>query len=239
MAGEDERLRGSVHVVTHMPEEAAREIDRVAEHPQIVQVFLPLLTTREYGDPMYRPIFEAAERNGLAVALHHGMHTRVGQSGYPRYWAEWHALAPPLAAQIQVTRRLFNGLFDRFPDLSVVVLETGVAWVPWFLWRLDEHYKYARADIPWVKRLPSEHVRGNVRVATQPMSDITPKRFQQIVEMSETEDVFVFSTDYPHFDADSIAQTLPERVLSRDLRERVLHRNAMHAYPRLRGLAAA
>lgn len=71
----DDRLRGSVHVVAHAPHEAAREIDRVAEHPQIVQVFLPTVTDREYGDPYYHPIFEAAQRNKLAVTFHHGTHT--------------------------------------------------------------------------------------------------------------------------------------------------------------------
>lgn len=81
----DARLRGSVHVVGHTPQDAPHDIDRVAEHPQIVQVFLPTVTDREYGDPYYHPIYEAAQRNGLAVTFHHGTHTRAAQFGFPRY----------------------------------------------------------------------------------------------------------------------------------------------------------
>ena len=49
------------------------------------------------------------------------------------------------------------------------MLEAGVFWVPWLMRRLDIHYREFRSEIPWVKRLPSEHIRDNVRFATQPI----------------------------------------------------------------------
>jgi predicted TIM-barrel fold metal-dependent hydrolase len=230
----DDRLRGSVHVVAHMPVEAAKEIDRVAEHPQIVQVFLPTVTNRQYGDPYYHPIYEAAERNGLAITFHHGTHTRAAQFGFPRYWSEWHALAPVQAAQTQLASLLVNGVFDKYPDLGVILLETGVAWVPWFMWRMDDHYRLALNDIPWVKRKPSEHMQRSVRISTQPLSDVTPRQFEALVEMSDSQDIFVFSTDWPHFDADSPVALM--HGLSEGLREKVLGTNALDVLPRLSDL---
>jgi predicted TIM-barrel fold metal-dependent hydrolase len=228
------RLRGSVHVVAHDPVAAAREIDRVAEHPQIVQVFLPTVIDRQYGDPMYVPIFEAAVRNNLAVTLHHGVFTKTA-IGFPRYYTEWHTLAAPHGAQNQLLSMICNGLFDRFPELKVVLLETGVAWVPWFMWRMDQQYRETRLEIPWVKRLPSEHMRTSVRVATQPMGDITPTDFVKLVEMVDADDIFVFSSDYPHYDAD-----LPDQVLGPgipdDLKRKVRYANAVASFPRLAGL---
>jgi uncharacterized protein len=224
------RLRGSVHVVAHDPVVAAREIDRVAGHPQIVQVFLPTVTDRQYGDPFYRPIFEAAARNDLVVTLHHGSETRT-VLGYPRYFVEWHS-AIPHANQAQLTSLIFNGLFDALPDLKVVVLETGVTWVPHTMWRLDQQYRGLRLEVPWVKRLPSEHIRDNVRVATQPFDEISKTHFEQLVDMMGSDELLMISTDYPHFDADSPTRGLPAG-LSDELVQKIRYHNALATYPRL------
>src|SRR5262249_59918509 len=100
----------------------------VAENPRMVRVSLPIVSDEEYGDPFYRPIFEAAARNRLAVAFHHGQATRSGV-GYPRYYVEWHTLAPPQGSVSQLVSLIANGVFDRYEGLKVVFLETGVAWV--------------------------------------------------------------------------------------------------------------
>jgi uncharacterized protein len=230
------RLRGSVHVVADDPAVAAREIDRVGGHPQIVQVFLPSVTDRQYGDPRYRPIWEAALRNQLVVSFHHGQHTQT-VLGYPRYYIEWKTTAPPQAAQNQILSLIANGTFDKYPELKVVFLETGVAWVPWFMWRLDQQYRECRVEVPWIKRLPSDHMRDNVRLSTQPLADITPRQFQQLIEMVESERMFLFSTDYPHYDADDPDKALPS-TLPEDLRNRVRYQNALETYPKLAGLGS-
>jgi predicted TIM-barrel fold metal-dependent hydrolase len=227
----DPRVFGSVHVVTNDPQAAAREIDRAGAHPQMVQVFLPLVTDRQYGDPMYRPIFEAAARNQLAIGFHHGAHTDT-LVGWPRYYIEWHMVAAPHSAQFQLISLICNGVLDQLPDLKVAFMETGVAWVPWFLWRMDQQYRELRNEIPWVKRLPSETIKDSVRVSTQPLGDITSQQFTQLVEMSESERIFTFASDYPHYDADSVDVVLG-RAVPEALRNRVRSTNALEIYPRL------
>lgn len=229
------RLRGSIQVIAHEPAAAAREIDRVAEHPQFVQVFLPSVADRQYGDPFYRPIFEAALRNDLTVALHHQSFTRT-VVGYPRYYVEWHTLAAPQSGMSQLSSMIFNGLFDRYPELKVMFLETGVAWLPWFMARADENYREFRSEVPWLKRLPSEHVQDNVRLATQPLSDITTRQLVDMIEAAQLERVLMFSSDYPHYDADSADRVLPTSMPA-ELRQRIRCGNALESYPRLAGLA--
>jgi predicted TIM-barrel fold metal-dependent hydrolase len=227
----DSRLRGSIHVVAHDPAAAAREIDRVADNQQFVQVFLPTVTDRQYGDPQYRPIFEAAVRHNLVVAFHHGGHTRTAL-GFPRYFIEWHAMAAPQAAMNQLVSLICNGVFDKYPQLKVAFLETGVAWVPWFMWRVDQQYRELRIQVPWVKRLPSDYLRDNVRLSTQPMGDMRTADFVKLVEMTESDRMYMFSTDYPHYDADTAAQVLPGS-LPEALRLRIRYKNALETYPRL------
>lgn len=228
----DPRILGSVHVVANQPERAAREIDRVAGHPQIVQVFLANVTNCQYGDPFFRPIYEAAIRNDLVVTLHHGPHSQTA-FGFPHYFIEWHTLAAPHLAACQITSLICQGTFDKYPELKVVVLESGVAWVPWLMWRLDQQYRELRSNVPWVTRLPSNHMRDNVRVSTQPLSDVSPKHFEQLVEMTDSDRIFLFASDYPHYDADSAKVVLPG-TFSHELRQRIRYQNALETYPRLK-----
>jgi len=229
------RLRGSIHIVADDPALAAREIDRAAAHPQMVQVFLPTISDRQYGDPRYWPIYEAALRNDLVVTFHHGVHSKTGL-GYPRTWFEWHSMTPPHSGQNQILSLIGNGVFEKFPELKAVFLECGVGWLPWFMARADEQYRETRMIIPWVKRLPSEYMRDNIRLSTQPMSDISRSEFSRMIEETRAEDIFMFSTDYPHYDADSVHIVLPESM-DESLRLRLRYQNALATYPRLASLA--
>ena len=225
----DDRFKGSIHVHAGDPLVAAREIDRVAEHPGIVQVFLPLDTDRQYGDPFYRPIFEAAVRHGLVVAFHHGSATQT-ILGHPRYYIEWHTLAAPQSAMGTLSSLVFNGVFDAYPELKAVFLETGVSWLPWFMWRADQQYRELRASVPWLKRLPSAHIRDSVRLSTQPVTEVTSAELTKLIEMTDSDRIYMFATDFPHYDADS---TTVLSGLSPELKSRIYHQNALETYSRL------
>ncbi|GAA4548293.1 amidohydrolase family protein [Pseudonocardia xishanensis] len=230
------RLRGSVHVVAADPASAVREIDRVAAHPGMVQVFMPTVGDRQYGDPYYHPIYEAAARHDLVVTFHHGAPTPT-LLGYPRYFAEWHVLAAPQAAMSQLTSLVFNGVLDRFDGLKFLFLECSLGWLPWHMRRMDENLREFSTEVPWVRRLPSEAVRASVRLSTQPMGELKPSEYKRLVEELETDELFLFSSDYPHYDADDAAKTFPES-LPDAMREAVLFRNALATFPRLSGVTA-
>jgi predicted TIM-barrel fold metal-dependent hydrolase len=59
-----------------------------------------------------------------------------------------------------------------------------------------------------------------------------------MVESTRTQSVYVFATDYPHYDADSADAILP-RTIPAEIRDRVRFRNALDTYPKLAGLEAA
>ena len=224
--GKDERFRGSVHVVPQETELAVREIDRVGSHPQMVQVMLPI-AKMAYGDPAYHPIFAAAARHDLAIAMHHTVFSR-GALGMGRYYIERHMLIPQ-GTMAQIISLVCNGVFDKFPGLSFVFLEAGFTWLPHLLWRFDREYKSLRQEIPWVKRKPSQHIRERVRLSTQPTEDLSARQWMQTIDMIGSDEVVVFSTDYPHFDFDSPEHALPSG-LPEDTRRKILFENARRLY---------
>jgi uncharacterized protein len=62
-----------------------------------------------------------------------------------------------------------------------------------------------RREVPWLKKLPSEYFAEHVWVTTQPL-EIAPKK-ENVVELLQSmnlQDRLVYSSDYPHWDADEI-----------------------------------
>ena len=223
----DDRLVGSIQVNARDPEAAAREIDRMAAHPQMVQVMLPIVDDIAYGHPYYRPIFAAADRNDLVVAFHHTVFAQ-GPYGMGQHYIERHTLIP-LAIQGQVISLILNGVFDEFERLKFIILEGGFSWLPHTLWRMDREYRQGRVEVPWIKKLPSQHARERLKLATQPTEDITTDQFLKIIDLIGTEDLLVFATDYPHFDFDDPDAAIP-RALPEGLRQKILWKNAADLY---------
>src|SRR6185437_1018166 len=82
--GNEPRLRASIVVPSKQPDMAAREIDRLGDHPGFVQVFLPVRAPMPYGKRQYYPMYEAAVRHDLVVGLHFG-----GAPGNPPTSSGW------------------------------------------------------------------------------------------------------------------------------------------------------
>jgi len=229
------RLMGSLIVSIDDPEGAAREIDRLGGHPQVVQVALPTVVDRQLGDPRYRPIWEAITRNKLVLGLHHGYGTKT-VFGYPRQHIEWKALAPSHAMMAQLSSLIFNGVFDAFPEFRVVAMEAGFTWLPYFMSRLDQQYISFRDQVPWLKRRPSDHLRAAVILTTQPMEFISGRQFMNLIDDIGTDGMLAFSSDYPHYDADVVTEAVPDGV-PEDTRIKVMGLNALRTYPKLRAKA--
>ncbi|MBO0872201.1 MAG: amidohydrolase, partial [Pseudonocardia sp.] len=228
----DERLLGSVHVNAHDPVGAAREIDRVGTHPKMVQAIL-YIADKPFGDPYYHPIYEAAARNNLSMGFHHSENGPTAL-GFHRYFIEWHTLVPQIFMSTVVSL-IFNGVFDKYPNLKVFMIEGGFTYVPHLMSRADQQYKELRSEVPWVKRMPSDIIRDNVRFATQPTEEMSLEGLQRLIDWCESDELFCFSTDYPHWDFDSPLEALPQGMPD-DLRRKIFHQNAKNSYPKMPAL---
>jgi predicted TIM-barrel fold metal-dependent hydrolase len=227
----DDRLRASLVVPSQNPVLAAAEIERFGHHPGFVQVMLPVRSYEPYGKRLYDPLFEAAVKHDLAVGIHFGGASSLPPTpvGWPATYAEEMADMAQVF-QSQVMNLVVEGAFDRFPDLRVVLIEGGWTWMPSWMWRLDKEWRGLRRNIPWVKRPPSDYIREHIRMTLQPM-DAPPRTdfLLQMIGQLDSDEMLLFSTDYPHWHFDTPEDAMPEG-LSESLRHKILYENAHRFY---------
>lgn len=72
--------------------------------------------------------------------------------------------AQSIGFQAQLLSMISEGVFEKFPKPQVVLLESGVSWLPAFLWRIDKLWRGLRMEIPWVMQPPSVTVRERIRM---------------------------------------------------------------------------
>jgi predicted TIM-barrel fold metal-dependent hydrolase len=229
------RLRASIVVAYEDGELAAAEIDRLGKHPGVVQVLLVVRTQEPLGRRKYWKMYEAAVRNNLPIGIHFGG-TGGGPltgAGWPSHYIEDHG-GMPQAFQAQVISMVYEGVFAEFPDLKVVLIEGGFAWLPPLLWRMDRLWRQMGEEIPAVQAAPSEIVRRHFWLTTQPMEEPPQRRyFRQLLDQMDMDDRLMFATDYPHWDFDAPDRAFPVE-LEPARKEKFMVDNARKLY----GLAA-
>ena len=229
----DPRLRASIVVPAQSPHLAVEEIDRMAGDRRFVQVLMPAAVEMMLGKRYYWPIWEAAIRHGLPVGLHAGSLYRHAptSNGWPSHYLHDY-VANSAVFEDQLLSLVSEGVFARFPELRIVLLESGVSWLPGFLWRAVKTWRGVRPEVPWVRRPPSEIIREHVRLTVQPFDapgDATS--VEQLANMIGSDDMLLFATDFPHwqFEGDAaLPPGIPASMLAR-----LLVDNPLATYPRL------
>jgi hypothetical protein len=229
----DSRLRASIVIPAEDAELAVAEIERRADDYRFVQVLMLVSGEMTLGRRQLWPIYRLAERLQLPIGIHAGSAYRHAPTaaGWPSYYVEDY-IAQSAAFENQLQSLIAEGVFAKFPGLKVVAIESGLAWLSGYIWRSDKTWKGVRAEVPWVTRAPSEILRDHVRFTTQPIDAADEREaILRLVDHLKSDELFLFSTDYPHWQFDDDA-ALPSGIPDELLRK-ILSANALATYPRL------
>ncbi len=229
----DPRLRASIVIPAHSPELSAQEIERCAVDRRFVQVLMLAMQELPLGRRQHWPIYRAAERLGLPIGIHAGSSSRHPPTslGWPSYYLEDYVVQSQGFAAV-LNSLIAEGVFVEFPRLKVVLIEAGVTWLPAWIWRANKTWRGVRAEVPWLKRPPSEYLREHVRLTLQPFdAPPTPAQVERVIEEIGSDELLLFSTDYPHWHFDG-ADAVPD-ALSEALVRKILVENPMSTYSRL------
>jgi predicted TIM-barrel fold metal-dependent hydrolase len=233
----DVRLRASIVVPLQNVEHAVDEIDRCAADRRFVQILVLTMQETPLGRRHYWPIYAAAERHGLPLGIHAGSSYRhpVTSLGWPSYYIEDYA-AQSQGFQSQLTSLITEGVFAKFPGLKVVLMESGVTWLPGFLWRFSKFWRGLRPEVPWVERPPDEIVRDHVRLTVQPFdAPEDTATAERVLEHLRSDAILLFASDYPHWQFDGDVAMPP--AIPASLHRKIRVDNPLATYGRLKEAA--
>lgn len=215
MLGTTDRIKATCVVDHHQPARAAEEIDDRATEDGFVAVGMPATGLEPPpGHEWFDPIYQSAQDNELPVLFHSAGQTWQQfpvQDRWNETWAEDHAMSHSFSLQYNLITMITRGIPERFPDVEFVLSEAGIAWVPYMIWRLDDHYLEYSHEFPNLNRLPSEYIRDQFHFTTQPLGHTpdNPEYIAQTIKQVGAESVW-FAADMPHQDFDT-----PEELFDR------------------------
>jgi predicted TIM-barrel fold metal-dependent hydrolase len=229
----DPRFKQAMVVSPHDPIAAAEEIRRHGATPGVVAVWIPLINML-LGKRYFHPIYEAASEFGLPIMIHgtggsfQGSPQKAG--GLPSTFAEiYGSIGLGGLAIATLSSLIFEGTFEKFPNLKVIFVEMGWAWVGPAMWKMDRSWQSFRVQVPWCKKPPSEYVRDHVRFTTQPMDEPNERDYLlQIAKMMHADRTLLLSSDYPHWDGDD--PKLSFAGFPQDLKDRIFRENALDTF---------
>jgi predicted TIM-barrel fold metal-dependent hydrolase len=190
-----ERLAVLPVLPTHSPEVATAELTRVAKMGHRGVIISPF--DFRCADAAWAGFWDAAEAAGLPVSFHIGKGTSQVRV-VPRSWelAAFSAVGPmqldePLAMMV------FSGVLEKRPALRLVLAESGLGWLPYFVSRLDAagEKHIPNADDFKLQTKPSEIFHRQI-YATFEEEPLGPELLPLLGP-----DNFMWASDYPHPDS--------------------------------------
>ena len=215
---------------------AVDEINRVAPDKRFVQVLMLVMGDMPLGKRHYWPIYAAAEKHGLPIGIHAGSAYRhpVTSLGWPTYYTEDYAAQAP-AFQQCLSSLICEGVFTKYPRLKSRAAGVRVYLAAGASLAADEILARPadRGAMAGSRALRNREIERSAD--TQPCdAPPTEEMFQKLMEHMDSDELLLFSTDYPHwqFDGDDV---LPPG-LPREMVRKIMIDNPRATYSRLAGL---
>ncbi len=232
-ADSDGRLIAIAHISLADPVKAAAELERSVRAGARGAFVAPYTLTRiPHAHPDHDAFWATAQDLDVPVAIHPmAEHPKIRT--YQRFdgmgKARWMQNALGMQGPQQAFYGLFQwGLFDRFPKIKAVVLESGAGWIGAALDRMDTTYETSLGDSVPLKEKPSVYFKRQCWISGDP----DERALAHIIDYVG-QDRFFWATDYPHFDhPGNYMEELQELVapLSDTARRNILGDSAARVY---------
>jgi predicted TIM-barrel fold metal-dependent hydrolase len=198
------RRAGCMPIDFHDMDRAVEEVTWARAHGIFGGVMLPAMSVTSrlpgYADDYYDPFWSACEDNEMVVTLHTGASGSATDSKF--LYDEAHGGMLGLYEVFVFTRRplwflIFGGVFDRHPNLRVVVTENGVQWLPSLIRDMESFFDtHGGAPVrSYLKMRPSDYFEKHVWLGGSLM-----KRYEAEMRHEIGLDKLMWGADYPHLE---------------------------------------
>ena len=148
-----------IYLPFNTPEACVEEVKKYAGVDSIIGYSVVSTRNKPVHHNNYMKLYAMMEESGKPFAFHSGFNWNDPSFLQLNRFISMHALSFVHYSLIHMTNWIINGLPERFPKLKVLWVESGLAWIPYLMQRLDHEYQMRTCEAPLLKRLPSEYMR--------------------------------------------------------------------------------
>jgi hypothetical protein len=206
-----------------------RQVEEFGSRKGVTGFMVTTVRHQPVHDNAYMKVYRAIEERGLALAFHAGPNWGEAVFKNCNRFLAVHALGFSFYNILHLTNWVVNGLNERFPKLPVIWIESGLAWVPFLMQRLDHEYMLRSSECPLLKKKPSDYMR-DMYYSTQPMEVQDMGALETTFRMMNAETQLMYSSDYPHWDFDLPSQIYDLPFLTEKGKHNILGGNAARLF---------
>lgn len=243
---QERRLKSMLYLPFNDPVASLKMVESLAGKPGVIGFVITAPHYRPVYDNAYAPLYSALQERNLPLAFHAAFNWSDQSLALTNRFIGVHALGFVWHNMVHMTNWVTNGMPERFPRLKTVWIESGLAWLPFLMQRLDNEYMMRPSDAPLLKKKPSEYM-ADMYFTNQPMEMVgNHKSLELTFEMIKAPTQLLYSSDYPHWDMDlpRVIYDLP--FLDEQAKRNILGGNAVKLFnleptlsePKLRRRAA-
>jgi uncharacterized protein len=194
------KLIGAGMVSVFDIESAISEAERCVQQLGFRAIFLRanVVNGHNWQEAYYDPLWSALEDLNVPLGFHESNTSAASQVGeqFGYNFMLRHTFSHPFEQMLAVGSFCGGGILERHPKLRVAFLEGNCGWLPFLLWRLDEHWEmFGDQWAPELKNPPSHYFKRQCYASVE--ADEEPVKYA--IDFLGN-DRLVFSTDFPHVD---------------------------------------
>jgi uncharacterized protein len=218
---QDKRQKALLYLPFNEPEACVETVERFADAPGVVGFTVTSTRHKPVWHNSYMRLYAALQDANKPLGFHAGFTWGDPSFAQLNRFIGMHSLSFAHFNMIHMTNWVLNGLPERFPKLKVIWIESGLAWVPFLMQRLDAEYMMRTSECPLLKRKPSEYMK-EMYYTSQPIERSNMKLTQATLEAMHAETQLLYASDWPHWDFDVPSSILDLPFLNEQAKRNIL-----------------
>jgi uncharacterized protein len=224
------RLKSMLYLPFHDPEASYELVQEFADRPGVIGFMVTSTHYRANYDNAYMKTYAMLQERNLPLGFHAAFTWTDQSLQLCNRFIGVHALGFTWCNMLHMTNWITNGMPERFPRLKTIWIESGLAWIPFLMQRLDNEFMMRTSDCGLLKRKPSEYMR-EMYFTSQPMEMVDNRAALELTfDMMKADTQLLYSSDYPHWDMDLPSTIYDLPFLSGEAKRNILGGNAQRLF---------
>jgi aminocarboxymuconate-semialdehyde decarboxylase len=218
-----DRLRWFASLPWEYPERALDELKRACDNGASGVMVLANIAGRSLTEAAFAPIWAEIDRRALPVLVHPTDPPGVDLMDMTQFDLSW-SVGFMFDTTLAITRMIFDGFFDRFPNLKIIASHAGGT-LPYLAGRFTKGDEVELAQRRKMQRKPIDYLRH----IYYDCISYNPASLEFLISVVGAEQV-MFGTDWPHWVHDTSGAFANTERLPATQRDAVRSGNAQRVF---------